>query len=127
MAKWEQVGGDVNPKEHGAVLARVEGTSVTVVDIEPIDDNVGGIKGYYVIEGDFDEDDLAWGGSAKAESIASYIGCSKAEWKELNLAERAAAALSYHGSGWSQGQADRVLKWSEALPAASNSIKWWRR
>ena len=124
MARWEQVGGDVNPKEYGAVLARVEGSSVTVVQIDPGEEEG---EGFYVTEGHFDESDLKWGGQAKAERVAASCGVSKLEWEEkLSLADRAQAALAYHGGGWS-GDSRHTKKWSDALPAASNSIKWWKR
>lgn len=137
MKEWNQVGGDVNPKDHGAILARLEpggmpwsaggirGTSkanVDIVSIEP-DDERGG---YHVIATHFDVDDLAWGGPAKAAQIASYIGASKARWEKMSLVERAVAALGYHGAGWS-GDSGHVKNWSDALPARSNQIEWWKR
>lgn len=124
MAKWEQIGGDVNPKEYGAVLARVEGDSVTVHEIAPDEENDEG--GFWVVTADFDRDDLEWDGSAKGKSIAGAIGASKSDWSKMSLAERAEAGLRYHGANWSHGTPDHFKKWSDALPAPSNSIKWWR-
>ncbi len=122
MARWEQIGGDVNPKEYGAILALVEGDSISLIEIQP-DDESG--KGYWVTDADYDADDLEWSGSANGKGIASSIGASKSEWDEMSFVDRAHAAMGYHGGGWSGGT-ERVVKWSDALPAASNSIKWWR-
>jgi len=123
MARWEQNGGDVNPKEYGAVLARVEGNSVEIVEIDPDEEREGW---YYVITGDFDEDDLDWDKGKYAPSIAKTHGASREDWEEWSLAERGEAALRYHGSNWSQGSPEHVKGWANALPTASNSIKWWR-
>ena len=114
MAKqWKQVGGDVNPKEYGAVLARVTTGHWDSVEVVRIDTD--------------DESDLAWDGPAKGSKIASSIGASKAEWNAMSLVEKGAAAIGYHGSGWSdESGGRRVEKWSDALPARSNQIAWWR-
>jgi hypothetical protein len=123
MARWEQIGGDVNPKEYGAILARVDGNSIEVVEIVPNDEG----KGWYVVTADYDASDLEWDGSAKGSRIASSIGASKSEWEKMSLMARAEAAMGYHGGNWSQGAPQHEMQWSSALPAASNSIKWWRR
>ena|SRR5271157_944541 len=114
MAQWEQIGGDVNPKEHGAVLARVEGGWAEVVDIEPNG------KSYAVTEGSFHADDLTW---EKSKDVASFVGASKTNWEKASVTERAADHMSYHGGDGTR----RTRSWSDALPAASNSIKWWKR
>lgn len=136
MAKsWNQVGGDVNPKEYGAVLARYEpggspwsaggqkGVSkaqVEVVEIEP-DEERGG---YIVTTAGYDEDDLKWG--EYAAGIASAMGISKGKWQRMSLVDRGADAIRYGGSSWS-GDVRHVQKWSDALPAKSNQIAWWSR
>jgi hypothetical protein len=123
MARWEQIGGDVNPKEYGAVLARIEGDSIEVIRIDPVEDEPK--KGWWVTDANFDASDLEWDGSANGKAIASSIGASKTEWKKMSLAQRGEAGMGYHGGMWSGGT-HMVSKWSDALPAASNSIKWWR-
>jgi hypothetical protein len=139
MKHWAQVGGDVNPKEYGAILAREEpggvpwsaggrhGISQASVEIVQIDTDDERGRGYYVSTAYFYESDLKWGGKAHAEKIAPTSGYSKAEWNRLSLVDRAVAAIGYYGSGWSDETGGRrVEKWSEALPAKSNQIKWWR-
>lgn len=121
MGQWKQIGGDVNPKEYGAVLARVDGDYVEVVVIDPDDEG----SGYHVVNADFDRSDLEWGGSAHPDKICNTIGCSKADWEKMSLADRGEAAVSYHGSGWSGG-GGHARNWSSALPAESNQIKWWK-
>jgi hypothetical protein len=125
---WKQIGGDVNPKDYGAVLGRVEGSrgrarSVEIVRINP-DEEQG--HGYYVDTAYFDESDLEWGGRAKGREIASTIGASRADWDEMSLEQRAEAAMGYYGAGWSDETGGRrVDKWSDALPVRSNQIQWW--
>jgi len=128
MAKqWKQVGGDVNPKEYGAVLARVTTGHWDSVEVVRIDTDDESGHGYYVSTADFDESDLEWDGPAKGSKIASSIGASKAEWNAMSLVEKGEAAIRYHGSGWSDSSGGRrVDKWSDALPARSNQIAWWR-
>lgn len=128
MAKqWKQIGGDVNPKEYGAVLARVtpgQWDSVEIVRIET-DDERG--YGYYVTTAEFDDSDLEWKGRAHGSKVASSIGASRSEWNAMSLEEKGEAAIGYYGSGWSDSSGGRrVDKWSDALPARSNQIQWWR-
>jgi hypothetical protein len=127
--KWKQVGGDVNPKEYGAVLVRVEGGPFTGRSVEVVrintDDDRG--RGYHVSTADFDESDLEWAGRAHGSKIASSIGASRSEWQAMSLEDKAEAAIGYYGSGWSDETGGlRVEKWSDALPARSNQIEWWR-
>lgn len=122
MAKrWEQVGGDVNPKDYGAVIAVLDGDTV---DVQRIDPNEEG-PGWHVDSATFYLSDLEWDGSAKAPDIARTMGISKEEWEGMGPLARAAAAMQYHGSGWS-GSSEIVTKWSHALPVKSNQIKWWK-
>ena len=130
MAQWVQIGGDIDAKEYGAVLARVEGSSVEVVEIEPDEEHEGW---YYIITADFDKDDLDWKKGKYAPDIAKTMGASRDDWEEWDLAERGEAALRYHGSNWSQGGPEHVKGWKNALNSAVggssyvNSIKWWSR
>lgn len=118
---WTQVGGDVNPKEHGVILAREDDSGVEVVRIEPNEEG----RGWYRTTNHFFNSDLAWDGQAKAPSIARSIGIDRKEWDAMSNAQRAEAAMSYHGSGWS-GDESLEAKWSDALPAKTNQIKWWK-
>ena len=123
---WKQVGGDVNPKTYGAVLARVDDSGVEVVRIEP-DDEDKEHKSYYVTSGYFHKSDLEWEkGQAHPEEMAGSMDFDEKEWNETDLANKGAIALQYHGSGWS-GQDEHVVGWANALPAKSNQIEWFRR
>ena len=119
--KWEQVGGDVNPKNHGAIIAKVDDSSVDVVRIEPNEEG----PGWHVDTSTFYFTDLEWGGQAHPEQMAGSMGFTREEWEETKPVQRAAIAMQFHGSGWS-GDSRLVKKWSDALPAKSNQIKWWK-
>ncbi len=123
MARWEQIGGDVNPSEYGAMLALQEGDSISVIEINPVEE--GEKKGYWVTDADYDADDLEWDGPADGKAIASSIGASKSAWNKMSFADRAHAAMGYHGGNWSGGTI-KVKRWADALPVPSNQIKWWR-
>jgi len=122
MAKhWIQIGGDVNPKEHGATLVRRAhsslGEQIEVVDITPGDD------GYYVTTADIPVDDLTW---EKNRDVAKAHGHERHEWEASELEHRAMDRLNYWGGTHLGGGYDFVTKWSAALPARSNQIRWWR-
>jgi hypothetical protein len=149
MAKeWEQIGGDVNPKEYGAVLARVSGGDGVgsirctthrdcvehlelgracaaarchkmSVEVIRIDPDEAVEHGWFIKSNYFDFDDLTW---EKSKGIASFIGANQDDWETMSLAYRAEAALDYGGGG----DDSYVKMWSEALPVKSNQIKWWR-
>ena len=113
--KWEQIGGDVDPKDHGAVLARKVDDYIEVVDIEP--DPAGG---YYVMSGDFHISDLSWARNRGAARANGHD--TREEWEDATLEHRAMDRLRYGPSGGVR----QVTKWSDALPARSNQIAWWR-
>ena len=121
MKNWKQVGGDVNPKDYGAILARVDESGVEVVRIEPNEEG----PGWFVTTGYFFKDDLKWGGQIDPEGMSGSMDFDEQEWEQTPLEGRGAIALQYHGSGWG-GDEKQVTKWSEALPARPNQIQWGR-
>ena len=117
---WQQIGGDVNPKEHGCVLARTDDSGVEVVSIDPNEEG----RGWYRTTNYFFNSDLTWDGQAKAPRIASSIGVDRREWESMSNTQRAEAAQGYHGAGWG-GDNSLETKWYDALPTDSDEIKWW--
>lgn len=125
MAKnWKQVGGDVNPKDYGAILARVDSSGVEVVRIDPVDED-DEKSGWFVTTAYFYKTDLEWGGQTKPENMASSMSFDRQEWEQTPLEGRGAIAMEYHGTGWS-GENHKTTKWSQALPTKSNQIQWWK-
>lgn len=119
MARWEQVGGDVNPKDYGAILARDDGGGW--IEIWEIDPEAGDLSEgeFYVVESNHHKSDLGWD---KNEGVARTVGATKDEWEKQSLVGRAAEVHRVHGGN------GRIVKgWANSLPAASNSIKWWKR
>ena len=39
--QWRQIGGDMNPSQHGAVIARFDGNAVDIFEIQPVRSYVG--------------------------------------------------------------------------------------
>lgn len=136
MAKaWQQVGGDVNPKEYGAMLARIDPggrpwsaggqsgvsqASVELVEIDP-DEERGG---WNVYSASMDESDLTW---EKCKDCAATSGISRADWNKSTIVERAMAKMRHWGAYHLGGEQSHVKKWSDALPGKSNQIQWWSR
>lgn len=120
MAKeWKQIGGDVDPREHGAVLARTDRGGIEVFEITPNDMGPGYFTSYVSI----DKSDLTW---EKNQDVAKSHGHSKKDWNELSLALRGADRLRHWGAGHLLGESNLVTTWGDALPAKSNQIAWWR-
>lgn len=134
--KWHQVGGDVNPKEYGAILARIEpggvpwsaggqhGVSEQSVELVEIDPDEERKTGFYVSSASLDESDLTW---EKCKDCAASSDISQAAWKKATIVERAIAKLRHWGAAHLGGDTKRVKNWSDALPARSNQIQWWSR
>jgi hypothetical protein len=133
--KWHQVGGDVNPKEYGAILARIEPggvpwsaggrsgvsqPSVELVEIDP-DEERGG---WNVYSASMDESDLTW---EKCKDCAASSGISRQAWSKSTIVERAMAKMRHWGAAHLGGDQSHVKNWSSALPAKSNQIQWWTR
>jgi hypothetical protein len=118
MARWEQVGGDVNPKDYGAILARDDGGGwIEIWEIETEGDLNEGE--FYVVESSHHKSDLGW---EKNQDVARTVGATKEEWEQQSDVGRASERHRHHG-----GDGRTVKGWARALPAASNSIKWWKR
>jgi len=122
-SRWAQTGGDLNPKDYGAVLTRHAesslGEQIEIVHIDP-DESV---MEYHVQRAEIPTGELTWQQNAQA---ARANGRSRAEWEELPLEARAEDRLMYWGADHLGGASFYTKKWSEALPARSNQIKWWR-
>ena len=117
--RWTQVGGDVNPEDHGAVLARDEGLNwVEIVAIEPDE----GREGWYLVtERTFHYSELAWD-MRQAQDAARSAGVSEEEWERgFDDAGRAELIVGYSG-----GRTRRVGSWRAALPVPEDQIEWWR-
>ena len=123
-SRWKQIGGDVDPKEHGAILARLyPARNPRQVEIVEIDPDVEGVSGYWVQRADIFIDDLEW---EHNKDVARSSGISQREWAAMSPEERAERRLSHWGASHLGGDAFQTKLWSKALPAPSRSILWWR-
>ena len=127
---WRQIGGDMDPSQHGGTIARFEGDAVEIIQIQPVRYYIGGddeaISGldpfpFWSKTGWYDPEDLALE-SEGVQSAMSYIGLTVEDLPEepdqraLCLAEACLSAgyLSDEGEG---GWAKDVL--------GSRRVKWW--
>lgn len=122
---WRQIWGDVNPSQHGAVIARFDGQNVEVIEIQPVRAYVGEAEalevGYpfwskcaYYSPEDLD-------GAAEAMRSA---GLEESELAGLSRDERAlavAAALLSYGTAAEEGEAG----WARDV-LGNRRVRWWR-
>jgi hypothetical protein len=120
---WFQIGGDVNPREHGAILGKYHGIEgyVEIVEIVPEALLPDGGDGFWVERADIPVEDLEW---SLNRDVARSHGWRKALWEDLDVFARAQARLHHWGSRHLGGDGRIEKTWSKALPAQSRSIRW---
>ena len=128
---WTQVGGDMNPGAHGAVIARADGTSIEIRRIDPTRSAVGDREAaeagfpFWSKDGYFDLDDLQ-PTARDVQSARDYSGLTDEILADLKPESRAMAiaeALLDYGrgdigpSGWAKDVVpDRVKWWGTKRP-----------
>lgn len=117
--KWKQIGGDVNPREYGAILAKRDGDYVSIWEIDP---DVPDTDEIFVQDAEFHVSDLDYD-----QSVADSIGIDEYEWEEMPLEARAEAFLGYWGAYDLGGDQRYVKRWEDALPDSESAIRWWER
>jgi hypothetical protein len=125
--RWTQVGGDMNPEDHGAILARMDGDAIEIREIQPVISCVGESEGlevgypHWSKEAWYDPEDIK---EVRAdEGIRSCCDLDRFEDSELTDLIVAGAALSY---GWRTHEGPSGFS-SDVLPVKSSRIKWWAR
>jgi hypothetical protein len=126
---WRQIGGDVNPAAHGAVLMLDGGDSVEVHEIGPAID-AGGVdfaRGhgvFYTKSAYYNKNQFDWN-HRDTKHAASFVGSDSQEtWNELSDERKAEALLSY-GAGDIESSGANTF--AEALPGGVTvgKVKWW--
>jgi hypothetical protein len=127
MPMWEQVGGDMNPGAHGAILARSDGGSLEMLEIQPVRDNVGDDEArdvgfpFWTREASYDLDDLSTDRKEvqdALESIDMELDTLRDEFTPTQRAMVIAQALFGYGAGADEGQAG----WSDDV--VPDEVKW---
>jgi hypothetical protein len=127
---WYQVGGDVDAKEHGIIIARMTKggaePQIELVEAHPIDESEG--RGWYRFDVDIPVSDLDWHGNRDA---ARSSGLTKREWEAgqgfAAEALRAVARYQHWGAYHLGGTQRTVRRWRDALPIPLSRVRHFQR
>lgn len=125
-SEWRQIGGDMDPGSYGGVIARFDGDSVEIREIQPVREYVGEDEAkevgfpFWSNEGYYDEDDLD---PDRAEMQSAMRSCGLDEEdlpskKQDRLFALAECALRYGyraeqgPSGWSKDVTPKKVYWA---------------
>jgi hypothetical protein len=124
---WKQVGGDMNPGAYGGIIARADGDSIEMIEIQPVRESVGDREAkdvghpFWSKEGTYSLSDLSLG-DENVQSAIEYTGLGEVlleltpERRAIAIAE--ACLQAGHGSdegpaGWAEDVVgSRVVEWS---------------
>lgn len=125
--RWKQIGGDMNPAQHGGLLAKADGNHIELLEIQSVRDLVGDGEAvdvgfpFWTKEAWYDLSDLD-PSKKEVQSALSYVGLDMHELGELKPHQRALAiaeALMRYGHGVDEGTAG----WSKDI--IHEDVEWW--
>jgi len=102
---WVQISGDMNPSQHGGMIARCDGCTIEIIDIQPVREFVGDREAikvgfpFWTKEACFTRADL----SPDREEVQAALQCcglTKEELEKMKPAQRSLAiaeCLVYYG------------------------------
>ena len=124
---WEQVGGDMSPGAYGAILAKSDGHSIELLEIQPVREHVGDSEAkevgfpFWSKEAYFDLDDL----DPKKDDVQSAlqsIGMELSTLEEDYTPEQRAMVIAEALLGWGRGD-EGTSGWSKDV--VPDQVKWW--
>jgi len=121
---WRQISGDGDPGGHGAIIARADGKSIELVEIQPVREYVGDKEAadvgfpFWTREAYYDADDLSPSKKGVREAIESS-DLDVDEVKPEHLAEAIAEALMRYGTGVEEADSG----W--ATDIVQYPVMWW--
>lgn len=121
---WKQISGDMNPGSHGAIIARADGSSIELVEIQPVREHVGDGEAaevgfpFWTREAYYDADDLSPSNKDVQDAIRS-VDLDLDEVKPEHLAEAIAEALMRYGTGVDEAEGG----W--ATDIVQFPVMWW--
>jgi hypothetical protein len=136
MEMWEQIGGDMNPGAYGGLLARSDGSSLELLEIQPVREYVGDGEAadvgfpFWTKEAWFDLDDLD-PSKKEVQKALDTVGLEDHDLEEMSPTQRALAiaeALIHYGrgdegsSGWSKDVVPDRVKWWGGTVAGSEYL-----
>jgi hypothetical protein len=127
MPMWEQVGGDMSPGAYGAILAKSDGHSIELLEIQPVREHVGDGEAkdigfpFWSKEAYFDLDDL----NPKSDDVQSAlqsIGMELSTLEDDFTPEQRAMVIAEALLGWGRGD-EGEGGWSKDV--VPEQVKWW--
>ena len=124
---WEQVGGDMSPGAYGAILAKSDGHSIEMLEIQPVREHVGDEEAkdigfpFWSKEAYFDLNDL----DPKSDDVRSAlqsIGMELSTLEEDYTPEQRAMVIAEALLGWGRGD-EGTSGWSKDV--VPDQVKWW--
>lgn len=124
---WVQVGGDMDPGTHGGVIARADGHSIEIREIQPVREFVGDDEAlevgfpFWSKDGHYDLDDLSLSDENVQSAMRSHDMTLEGlrELKPESRAMAIAEMLLMHGSGSDEGPSG----WAKDV--VPGKVKWW--
>ena len=140
MPMWEQIGGDMSPGQHGALLARSDGGGwLELLEIQPVRDHVGDREAaevgfpFWSKEGSYDLSDLD-PDNKDVQSALQYIGVTLEDLSEEPEGQKAAGERGYTPEqralviaealfSYGLGTQESSAGW--AANVTPKEVKWW--
>ena len=124
---WEQVGGDMSPGAYGGILAKADGNSIELLEIQPVREHVGDSEAaeigfpFWTKEAYFDLNDL----DPKSDDVRSAlqsIGMELTTLEDDFTPEQRAMVIAEALLGWGRGD-EGESGWSKDV--VPEQVKWW--
>lgn len=128
---WYKIGGDVNAKDYGIVIARMTKggaePQIELVEADPVEESEG--TGWHRFDVDIPVSDLDWDSNRDA---ARSSGMTKRDWEYggdgfIGNAFRALAKYEHWGAYHLGGTQRTVRLWRDALPVRLSSVKHFQK
>ena len=127
LPMWEQVGGDMSPGAYGAILAKADGHSIELLEIQPVREHMGDGEAadvgfpFWTKEAYFDLDDLD-PKSKDVQSALQSIGMEMTTLEDDYTPEQRAMVIAEALLGWGRGDEGQG-GWSKNV--VPDQVKWW--
>lgn len=128
LKRYTQIGGDVNPGRYGALLARCDGSTLELIEIQPVREYVGESEAaevgfpFWSREASYDLSDLQPDSERVQDALGSCGPDDLSDFTDEQCALVIAEALFRYGHGVEESNCG----WArDVLPAGIGRVKWW--
>lgn len=128
LKRYTQIGGDMSPDRYGALLARCDGSTLELLEIQPVREYVGEREAaevgfpFWSREACYDLSDLQPGLDSVKDALWSCGPDDLSDFTDEQCALVIAEALFRYGHGVEESNCG----WSrDVLPTGMGRVKWW--